>query len=655
MRRRYSAAVVIGLIGLICGVPAVPAAAAPPGGELAVGLIGGHHLVRFNTAAPGSTSAVVTITGLAPGETIHGIDVQPATGALLGLAISDTVSPDLGRLYTINPATGAAVAVGGGALIPGFADGARNSVDFNPVVDRLRVVNTADQNLRLNPNTGTVSAFDIALNPPGQQVASVAYDQNVVGTATTTLWALTAGGQLATIGGVNGPPSPNTGMLTTVGPLGVTPDGPGIGFDISGQGSVYASIRVGSIDGLYTVDLVSGAVTLVGTIGDGTLGVLDIALLPTPVPSGAAQLAALPPARLYDSRSGPALGAGTAVEVQVTGQGGVPASGVTAAVLNVTLTEASGPGYLTVWPTGQPQPTASVVNATRQGQTIAALVTVPVGAGGKVSVFTFAGGHVIVDVDAYYRPAVDGAGRFTPLVPARLLDTRTASKPVAGETLDLQVTGKGGVPNGNVGAVALNVTLTEATAPGYVTVFPQGGSAPLASSLNADVAGQTIANLVIVPVSPTGQVSLFTQSGTHLAADVVGWFSADPAAPFTTSGLFVATGPERVLDTRAGLGAPGPLLGGGTIDVEIAGHAGVPATGALAVVATVTATDSAAAGFVTAFPAGGSPPLASNLNPEGADATIANLVTVGLGNGKISLSTFAGVQLLADVAGYYLA
>ena len=105
-----------------------------------------------------------------------------------------------------------------------------------------------------------------------------------------------------------------------------------------------------------------------------------------------------------------------------------------------------------------------------------------------------------------------------------------------------------------------------------------------------------------------------------------------------------------MLDTRIGLGAAGSLAAGDTITVPVAGQAGVPATGAGAVIATVTATNTEAAGFVTAFPAETPRPLASNLNPERADQTIANLVEIGLGNGAVSLFSLFGTDLVADVA-----
>jgi hypothetical protein len=106
-------------------------------------------------------SSPITITGLAVGEQIQAIDFRPATGELYGLAVSG--GGTLGRLYVINTTTGAATAVGASTFsLPGVGS---YSIDFNPVVDRIRLVSTAGLNMRLQPDLGTIVATDIPLNP----------------------------------------------------------------------------------------------------------------------------------------------------------------------------------------------------------------------------------------------------------------------------------------------------------------------------------------------------------------------------------------------------------------------------------------------------------------------------------------------------------
>ena len=172
----------------------------------------------------------------------------------------------------------------------------------------------------------------------------------------------------------------------------------------------------------------------------------------------------------------------------------------------------------------------------------------------------------------------------------------------------------------------------------------------MASNLNLD-AGGTRANLVIVPVSPSGEISLFTQRGAHLVADVAGWFT-DESAPDTIHGLFVPISPRRMLDTRISRDAPGP---GATVTRSIGATAVVPVGIASAVVANVTATDSRSAGFVTAVAAGAGLPEVSNLNLPGPGWTVPNLAVIGLGDEAVSLYSQSGTELILDVTGWFVA
>lgn len=369
----------------------------------------------------------------------------------------------------------------------------------------------------------------------------------------------------------------------------------------------------------------------------------------------------LAPTRVLDTRTGlgaPAVqpGAGGVVTLVVGGEAGVPADAV-AVVLNVTATEAAGPGFVTVWPAGGRLPLVSNLNLERAGQTVANLVTVPLGAGGAVALYTLAPAHLLADVAGYYELAASArAGRFQPApAPTRLLDTRTgvgapAARPGAGAVVDLQVTGAGPVPVTGVAAVVLNVTGVDASAAGYVTVWPSGTLRPVASSLNL-VAGDVRPNLVVVPVGADGRVSLYTQSGTHLLADVTGWFT-DASAPDDVRGLFVPVPPRRMLDTR--LVPAVPLAAGGALTRRIAGTAVVPPGLAGAVVANITITEPSAAGYVTAWPALVGRPLASNLNVV-RDQTVANLAMVGLGGGSLALYSQSSAHLVVDVAGWFVA
>lgn len=245
---------------------------------------------------------------------------------------------------------------------------------------------------------------------------------------------------------------------------------------------------------------------------------------------------ALRPNRITDTRAasglanaGQTLGAGSTLSVQVAGAGGVP-SGATAAILNVTVTNTSGSSYLTAYPAGATQPLASNLNWTA-GRTIANRVIVPLGSGGRVSLFNAAGSaDVVVDVSGYYS-STSGSG-YMPLSPVRIADTRTSASTLgAGGTLTVQVAGVGGTAN-NAKAAILNVTATNTTAAGYLTVYP-GGNLPLASDLNFG-AGQTIPNLVVATLSSTGTVSIFNPSGsTDVVVDLFGFFAPSAGVAVT--------------------------------------------------------------------------------------------------------------------------
>jgi hypothetical protein len=250
----------------------------------------------------------------------------------------------------------------------------------------------------------------------------------------------------------------------------------------------------------------------------------------------------LTPARITDTRpgsgkpnAGMTLGQGTVLNVQVTGADGVPGSGVAAAVLNVTATNPTQQSFLTVWPTGAAQPLASNLNF-GPSQTVPNRVIVPVGSGGKVSIFNPAGSvDAVVDVGGYFTDSSNVAAtgaQFTPTTPARITDTRPGSPgPNAGKTLGpngmltVQVAGAGGVPATGVTAAVLNVTATNTTQQSFVTVWPSGAMQPLASDLNW-VAGQTVPNLVVVKLGSNGAVQVFNAAGsTDVVVDVSGWYS----------------------------------------------------------------------------------------------------------------------------------
>jgi hypothetical protein len=450
--------------------------------------------------------------------------------------------------------------------------------------------------------------------------------------------------------------------------------GGGGGYGGGGGGGTTGTLATGAAGGgsgrsIFepTISPQTGTSTFSTATAIGNGYVTFSMLLP---PAGATRFVPLSPTRLLDTRNanditaGQPVTAGDGIDLQVLGREGVPATNVTAVVLNVTAAEALAPGFVTVWPSQQTRPTVSSLNVTAAGQNIANLVTVKVGANGKVSLFSQSGTHLVVDVAGYYEPVVApvSAGRYNPLAPTRILDTRTSNgvpgtlAVPANGSIDVAIAGRGGVPATGVSAVVLNVTAAESLAAGFVTVWPTGLTRPTASNLNVTFAGQNIANLVIVPLGSAGQVSLYTQSGTHLVADVAGWFG-DGTQPSGVDGLFEPLDPIRILDTRLAIGVATttPVPPGGDITLTVAGHGVAPSATVAAAVLNVTAAEATSPGFVTVWPAATSRPTVSNLNVTSAGQNIANLVSVTVSPaGDIALYSQGGTHLVADIAGYYI-
>jgi hypothetical protein len=365
---------------------------------------------------------------------------------------------------------------------------------------------------------------------------------------------------------------------------------------------------------------------------------------------------ALPPTRLLDTRTNrTTLGTNSSLNLKVVG-GAVP-SDATAVALNVTVTDTTNASYLSVYPAGEPQPLISNLNWS-PGETVPNLVIVPVGSGGAVTFYNDQGrADVVVDLEGYFapEPPTSTVGSYVALTPARIADTRLNSgEPYSGDTLgpgatlDIQVTGMGGVPSSGVAAVLMNVTVTDTTAASYLTVYPQGQSQPLASNLNW-VAGDTVANRVVVPVGPTGQIAVFNQFGrADVVVDVDGYFISGGTAP-ANAGLFTPINPVRVLDTRV-MGQPlGP---GGSLTLDLAGVDGIGAQ-ATAVVANFTVTDTTAPSYLTVYP-GPTRPLASDINWLPGE-TVPNLTVATLStSGTTSAYNDQGTtDLVVDAFGYF--
>jgi len=370
------------------------------------------------------------------------------------------------------------------------------------------------------------------------------------------------------------------------------------------------------------------------------------------------------PARILDTRvgtggfSGP-VGPRSSIALTVTGTGGVPGTGVSAVVLNLAVTQPTAESYLTVFPSGATRPNSSSLNFL-SGQTVANMVAAKVGGDGKVAIYNNSGAtHLVADIVGWYGAADGAAGaRFNSLVPSRLLDTRAGtggiSSPVGPwSTIAMSVAGRGGVPANGVTAVVLNLTATEPSEGGYLSIYASKESQPETSSLNFE-RGQTVANLVVVKVGVDGKVLIYNNRGTtHVVADVVGWYG--PAWGVMTGDRFNGLPPERLLDTRFGTGGRfGPVAPQASVALMVTSVGGVPATGVSSVVLNLTATEPTAESFLTVYPSGATRPTASNLNFL-RGRTVANLVVAKVGmDGRVFIYNNSGsTHVVVDVVGWY--
>ena len=397
-------------------------------------------------------------------------------------------------------------------------------------------------------------------------------------------------------------------------------------------------------DGETVMVNLSAAVNGVIQRGTATLTITDA----TP-PAKEPGYVPLSPARILDTRHGIGApegfaAAGSTTEFQVAGEGGVVAT-AKAVALNVTVAQPKSGGFVTAYPCGQTRPTTSNLNYVT-GQSIANLVVLELPASGTVCLYTQDETHLIADVNGYFSKDSD----FEPMAPRRLVDTRAAVNPPikvpAGSTLQVQVTARYGIPD-DAAAVSLNVTSVDSSSSGFLTMFPCGTTRPTASTLNY-VSGQAIANAALAKAGSGGNVCIYTQDATHLLVDVTGWFPADTD--------FRTLSPERLLDTRSGLGhSPAGLVPAGqVVEVQVieAGSSNIP-DDAGAVVLNVTAVEAQQAGWVTVYPCGEARPTASSLNYK-AGGTIANAVISKVGaGGKVCLYTEKSTHLLVDVNGWF--
>ena len=386
----------------------------------------------------------------------------------------------------------------------------------------------------------------------------------------------------------------------------------------------------------------------------------------SPTPTNLA-FAAIAPTRAYDTRTGLGVPAGD-VRSDTTRLVDLPtpSSAVQAALVNITVTNNAGWGFLEAWAPRSLRPPTSVVNVVVPGEDVANASVVTLDAEGRFVLHAAMATDVVVDVLGWFSTTTGTAtaGRFVPVDPGRLIDTRhpSGAQLPSGSTnpyvetagrVDVPVAGRLGMPAASaIDAAVVALTALGTTAPqsGFATAHAGGSTVPNASNVNTNGNGDIRANLAVVPVASDGSLSVTLERVDDVLIDVVGYFTSASAVPSAT-GLFTAVAPTRLYDERAP-GAP-PAPAGGTLTLDLDG--GLPAaSSAIAVLQNLTMTATTGFDFVTAYPGGGAVPEVSNVNAVAAGQTRAALAVTKLGAGTtVGYFTFGSSMLVVDAFGYF--
>ncbi|MGA3213240.1 MAG: Ig-like domain-containing protein, partial [Terriglobales bacterium] len=531
------------------------------------------------------------------------------------------------------------------------------SSSLNPSNTGQAVTFTATVNGGLSP-TGTVSftangtsisgCSAIALSSSSNQalctkstlpvgsdviVATYSGDSNNAGSSGSLTQIVNSSTSTATTTTVTSSQNPSTAGQSVTFTATVLPAGPPtptgtVGFTSNGTaiaGCAAVTLSSSGTATCTTIALAVGTDTIVATYSGnstygGSFGTFAQLVNPT---ATAVQFIPVIPCRVVDTRNadgpfgGPEIAGGTFRTFAIPAGACVIPSTAIAYSLNVTVVPPGPLGYLTIWPTGEGQPTVSTLNSL-DGRTKANAAIVPAGTSGAVSVYVNNTTNVVLDINGYFEPSNTSTLQFYPLTPCRVADTRKATGPLGGPELvaaterDFPILSSTCSIPDTAKAYSLNFTAIPPTGGtlAYLTVWPQGETKPLVSTLN-DPTGTVVANAAIVPAGTSGGVAVYPSDATNLAIDVNGYF----AAPGTGGLQLYTLTPCRVLDTRKTTGA----FSNTTLVVNVVGSACAPPSTAQGYVFNATVVPTGDLGYLTLWPDGETQPVVSTLNAGRSD------------------------------------
>ncbi len=563
--------------------------------------------------------------------------------------------------YTSGPISAIATDLNANAFIAGTAAG---FIPTNSVIPGYQVSNGTGHGFvaRLNTNTTGVNSLAYAsyLGGNGFDTANaIATDGNAKAFVTGS----TTSSNFPTLNPTQGSLAGNTNAFVTV--LDTTKSGPaGLTFStyLGGSGPDLGTAIAVDQNGNPIVAGQSSSPNFPVTPGKPEGGSNTRAFTSKILFETALQFVPIAPCRILDTRNatgtfgGPFLAGGVMRSVPVQSSTcGIPAS-AQAYALNMTVVPRTSPlGYLTVWPSGQPQPFVSTLNSP-DGSVLANAAIVPAGSGGSVNVYASNDTELVIDINGYFTPPGGNSLQFYPLTPCRVADTRNAIGAFGGPFIAAGTNRSFVIPSSSCAvpasaqAFSFNVTVVPHGSLGYLTAWPTGQAQPVASTLNS-LDGTVLANAAIVPGGPGGAVSFYASNDTDLVLDINGYF-----APPGTGGLnFYTLTPCRVVDTRNPNGPfGGPIIAGNTSRSFPlpAAACGLPAT-ASAYSLNMTVVPQGPLGFLTVWPTGQPQPGVSTLNAlKGIVIANAAIVPAGIG-GAISVFAANPTHVVIDANGYF--